>query len=74
MADKKKFEQTLHLFNCSNVLLLTSKQTSAVVFAVFYGLYSRAITMQPIRQMQWTNTKATSENLIFSFLENNKVQ
>ena len=30
--------------------------------------------MQPIKQLQWTNIKADSENLIISFLENNKVQ
>ena len=30
--------------------------------------------MQPNRQFQWTDTKATSENLLIFFLENNKVQ
>ena len=53
------------------LLLLTSKQISAVVLAVFQGRYPRAIIMQLIRQSQWTDTKATSEELI-SFLENKK--
>ena len=61
MADKKS----------SNKLY---KQISAVVLAVFQGQYLRRITMQPIRQLQWTDIKATSEILIISFLENNKVQ
>ena len=47
-----------------------SKQTSAVVLAVFQGRYPRAIPMQPTRKLQWT----TSENLIICFLENNNVQ
>ena len=46
---------------------LTNKQISAVVSAAFQGRYPRAVTMQAIRQLQWTNTKATSENLIISF-------
>ena len=61
MADKKS----------SNKLY---KQISAVVLAVFQGQYLRGITMQPIRQLQWTDIKATSEILIFSFLEKNKAQ
>ena len=27
---------------------------------VFQGCYPRVITMQPIRQLQWTDTKTTS--------------
>ena len=45
---------------------LTTKQISAVVSAAFQDRYPRTVTMQAIRQLQWTNTKATSENLIIS--------
>ena len=54
--------------------LSTSKQVFAIVLAIFQSLYLRAITMQPIKQLQWTDTKAAPENLTISFLENNKVQ
>ena len=74
MTDKKKFEQTLHFISVFLLPFLTSKYISALVLAVFQGLYSHAIIMQPIRQLQWIDAKATSENLIISFLENNKVQ
>ena len=73
MADKK-FEQTLHFVSVVLLPFSTSKQISAVVLAVFQGQYPRAITMQKIRQLQWTDTKATSENLIIPFLKNNKMQ
>ena len=52
----------------------TSKQISTVALAVFPDQYSRMITIRTIRQLQWTDTKAASENLIISFLENNKLQ
>ena len=45
-----------------------------VVLTVSQGRYPCTITMHPIRQMQWTYTKATSVNLMTSFLENNNVQ
>ena len=53
---------------------LTSKQISIVVLIVFQRRYPRTITIQTIRQLQWTDTKATSENFIISFLKNNKLQ
>ena len=74
MADKKKFEQNLYFVSEFLLPLLTSKQISAAVLAVFQGRYSHVITMQPIRQLAWIDTKVTSENVITSFLENNKVQ
>ena len=62
MADKKKFEQTLHvvffLFP-----FLTSKQISIEVLIVFQDRYPRTITIQ-----------LTSKNLIISFLENNRLR
>ena len=36
--------------------------------------FPRAIQIQPIMQLQWTDTKTTSENFIIYFLETNKVQ
>ena len=73
MTDKEKLDQTLH-FVFFLVTLLTSKQISILVLIVFRGGYPRTITIQPIRQLQWTDTKAASENLIASFLENSKLQ
>ena len=73
-ANKKKFEQTLYFVSVFLLPFSTSKQLSAVVLALFQGQYPRAITMQLIRQLQWTDTKATSENLTIYFLENNKAQ
>ena len=63
---QKNFEQTLHFVSLFLLPFLTNKQISAVVSAAFQGRYPRAVTMQVIRQLQWTNTKATSENLIIS--------
>ena len=74
MADKKKFKQTLHFVSVFLLPFSTNKQISAVAVAVFQGRNPRAITVQPIRRLQWTDTKANSENLITSFLEKNKVQ
>ena len=36
--------------------------------AVFQGRYPRAITMQPIRQLQRTDIKATSEIILLSMI------
>ena len=47
---------------------------SAVVLGVFQVRYAWTFIMQPIRQLQWTTTKATAENLILSLLKNNRVQ
>ena len=46
----------------------------AVVLAIFQVLYPSAKTNEPIRQLKSTDTKAASEKLIISFLENNNVQ
>ena len=73
-ANKKKFEQTLYFVSMFLLPFSTSKQISAVVLALFQGQYPRTITMQLIRQLQWTDTKATSENLTIYFLENTKAQ
>ena len=70
----KKIEQNFTFCFSVSQLSLTSKQITDVSLAVFQGRYPRAIIMQPNRQFQWTDTKATSENLIIFFLENNKVQ
>ena len=70
----KKIEQNFTFCFSVSQLSLTSKQITDVSLAVFQGRYPRAIIMHPIRQFQWTDTKATSENLIIFFLENNKVQ
>ena len=73
-VDEKEFEQTVHFVSVFLLPFLTSKQISAVVLAVFWGRYLRMITIQPIRQLQWTDINATFENLIIFFLENNKMQ
>ena len=41
------------------LLFSTSKQVSVLLVAVFQGQYSRNITMQPILQVQWTDTQAS---------------
>ena len=69
MADKK----TLHFILVFLLPFLISKQISTVL-TVLQGRYPRAITMQRTRQWQWTDSKATSENVIISFLENKKMQ
>ena len=56
MADKKKFEQTLHFVPVFLLPFLTSKQIFAVVLAVFQSRYPCTIIMQLIRQFQWTDT------------------
>ena len=73
-ADEKKFEQTLHLVSVFLLHFLQASKMSVVVLVVFQDRYLRATTIQPIRQLQGTDAKATSENLIISFLENEKVQ
>ena len=74
-ADKKKFEETSR-FVCFFFLLPFSrrKQISTVVLAAFQGQYLRTITITLIWQLQWTDAKATLENVINSFLENSKLQ
>ena len=72
-ADKKKFEQTLHLVSVFLLQFFTSKQMSVVVLVVLQDRYLRATTIQPITKLQGTDAKTTSENLIISFLENKKV-
>ena len=42
---------------------------SAIVLVVFPGQASRAVMMQPKRQLQWTATDTTSENLRTFFSE-----
>ena len=71
MVNKKKFEQTLVFALVFLLPFSTSKQIFGVVYAIFQGQYFHAITMQLIKQLQWKDTKATSENLITFFLENN---
>ena len=68
------FEQTLHFASVFLLPFLTSKQIYDVVLAVVQGRHPRAITMLLIRQFRWADTKASSENLIISFLKGNKVQ
>ena len=41
---------------------LTNNQLFAVVLIVFQGRYPRAIKMQPISQLQWTDIKTASKN------------
>ena len=45
----------------------------SVVLAVFQCLYPHTFIMQPTGPLQRTAYKATSKNLKFSFLENNRV-
>ena len=71
---QKKFEQLFHFISVFLLLFLVSKQISVLVLAVFQSRYLRVITIQPIRQLQSTGTKVTSENLIISFLKNNMLQ
>ena len=64
------FEPTLHFVSVFLLPLSTSKQTSStVVLAVFQDQHP-CMT----KQLQWTDIKATLENLTISFLENSKVQ
>ena len=45
-----------------------------VVLGVFKDRYSYTFIMQLIKLLQRTAEKATSKNMRFSFLENNRVQ
>ena len=65
--------QWSYLPSCFSVLFSFSiKKTNICcsILAVLQGRYLRLITMQPIRQLLWTDVKAPSKNLIISFLEN----
>ena len=66
-----KFEQMLHFVLVFLLPFWSSKKLSNEVLAVFQGRYPRVIIMQPVRQMQWLATKATSENLIFCTIRTN---
>ena len=54
-------------------MIPASNQIAPAVLEVSQGRYPGAITVRPIRQLQWTDSKTTSKNLIISFLDNNKV-
>ena len=45
----------------------TSKQISIAVLIAFQGQFPRTITIQPIRQLQWTNTKQLQKIWTFLF-------
>ena len=47
---------------------------SSVVLAVFQCWYPHTFIMQPTEPLKRTADKATSKDLKFSFLENNRVQ
>ena len=49
------------------MLISANNQIAPVVLAVLQGRYPGAITVRPIRQLRWTDTKTTSKNLIISF-------
>ena len=72
----KKSLKKLHVLFFFFFLLPFSrrKQISTVVLAAFQGQYLRTITITLIWQLQWTDAKATLENVINSFLENSKLQ
>ena len=62
------------LFECFYDRFLESKEMSSVVLAVFQCWCPHTFIMQPTTPLQRTDSKATSKNLKFSFLENNSVQ
>ena len=62
------------LFECFHDRFLKSKEMSSVVLAVFQCWCPHTFIMQPTTPLQRTDSKATSKNLKFSFLENNSVQ
>ena len=71
-----KLEQTLHCFSVS--IAAFDKQVN---IRCSTGCISRPISSrnhnaadQAVAMEQWAITEAISENLIFSFLENNRVQ
>ena len=67
---EKSLNKLYILFQYFYCGFLTRKQISVVALAVvFQGRCPRAIIMQPIRKLQWTDTKASSGNLIISFME-----
>ena len=45
-----------------NCFRYTFGEIVLAVLAVFQGRYPSTIKIQPIKQLQWTDTKATSEN------------
>ena len=69
-----RFEQALHLVWVLLWPFLKSKQRSSAVLAVFQCWYHHIFIMQPTAPLQRTADKATSKNLKFYFLENNRVQ
>ena len=69
-----RFEQTLHLVWVLLWPFSKTKEMSSVVLAIFGCRYSHTFIMQSTGPLQRIADKATSKNLKFSYLENNRVQ